>query len=165
MKKTILALFLVCLTSWIYGQNTTNNNTVIIHGNVYYFQPSSSQSSPLPRVGSNNFIGTGSWYGENAARAWASVSDWAVERCLGSDSPVRGNSNERVYISQVHAYRIWGDPFNQFGERRRTQESITHGTSIINRQGANNAITIYYWIVRNGDLMENGKREKRTFIF
>ena len=160
MKKTIFGLFLICIVSWLHGQNTTNNNTVIIHGNVYYFQPSSSPSSPLPRVGSNNFIGTGSWYGENAARAWASVSDWAAERCLNSDYPIRGNSNERVYISQVHAYRIYETRNDRTQEARRHDDSSITFTS-----GATNAITIYYWIVRNGDRMEDGRRAKRTFIF
>ena len=166
MKKLILVLGLICSVSLLYGQNTsvTNNNTIIIQGNVYYFQPSNTLSSPLPRIGSSNFISTGSWYGENAARAWASISDWAVERCITSSSPIRGNSNERVYISQIHAYRIYVNGFNLDGTRT-TQEAKRHGGSIVYTSGATNAITIYYWIVRNDDLMENGRRATRTFVF
>jgi len=46
-----------------------------------------------------------------------------------------------------------------------TQEAKRHGGNTVYKRGATNAITIYYWIVRNGDLMENGNRETRTFVF
>ena len=160
MKKYILFLGLIGLVSLLYGQSTTNNNTIIIQGNVYYFQPSNTPSSPLPRTGNSNFIGTVSWYGENAARAWASISDWAVERCITSSSPVRGNNNERVYISQVHAYRILAN------SNSITEEAKRHDyNDMIYTRGDTNGITIYYWVVRNGDLMENGRRAKRIFVF
>jgi hypothetical protein len=154
MKKPVLVFSLICLASILYGQNTsvTNNNTITIQGNVYYFQPSNTASSPLPAVGSSDFIGTGSWYGENAARAWASIADWAVERCISSSSPVRGNNNERVYISQVHAYRKDTQGDKQYIPAFGPLPII-------------GSIAIYYWIVRNGDLMENGSLEKRVFTF
>ena len=155
MKKFILFLGFIGLVSLLYGQSTTNNNTIIIQGNVYYFQPSNTPSSPPPSIGNSNFISTGSWYGENAARAWASISDWAIERSNRSSSPIRAGSNERVYISQVHAYRAG------------TQEASRHenGYRAGGKTGDIGGVTIYYWIVRNGDLMENGRREKRIFVF
>ena len=168
-KQMIFSLFIMGLVSLLYGQNTsvTNNNTIIINGNVYYFQPSNTASSPLPRVGNNNFISTGSWYGENAARAWASISDWAIERSIDSTRRISISDNERAHISQVHAYRIirfYG--FDSYGvQNPLTEEARRHGGNIVYRDGATHAITIYYWIVRNGDLMENGRRATRTFIF
>ncbi|MDR2433267.1 MAG: hypothetical protein LBD47_01695, partial [Treponema sp.] len=85
MKKNVLLIVgIVCMTALVYGQNTsvTNNNTITIQGNVYYFKPATTPSSPQPKVGASNFIGTGSWYGADAAKAWASIADWAIEHCL-----------------------------------------------------------------------------------
>jgi len=155
MKKLNLVLGLFGLVSLLYGQSTsvTNNNTIIIQGNVYYFQPSNTPSSPLPTAGSSNFIGNGSWYGENAARAWASISDWAVERCIGSSDVIRGSNNERVYISQVHAYSVRTSGWSRF------INIYWNSTQDIG------AIAIYYWIVKNGEMMENGRRAVRYFYF
>jgi len=160
MKKLFLLCFCFAyLSLLVFGQSTsvTNNNTVIIQGNVYYFQPSNTPSSPQPTVGGTNFISTGSWYGENAARAWASISDWAVERCISSSSAIRGSNNERVYISQVHAYRR-GQPeierfFSNAGDEKPVYAHEIGG------------VAIYYWIVRNNERMEDGRRAYRFFLF
>ena len=157
MKKTALFLGLIFLVSLLYGQSTTNNNTIIIQGNVYYFQPSNTPSSPLPQVGGSNFIGNGSWYGENAARAWASIANWAIERCKNSTPAVTGSSSSRVYISQIHA----------FTSSNRTEYN-RHGnnyTYYLDPSDDIGGIVIYYWIVPNGQLMENGRRAYRSFKF
>ena len=107
MKKIAFFICFGSLVLGIYGQtNVTNNNTITINGNVYYFRPASTPSSPPPTTGGSDFIGDGSWYGEDAAKAWASIADWAIEKCYYADSPIRGNSNERVYIHQVHAVML-----------------------------------------------------------
>ena len=160
MKNAILIILCVFYSVLsVYGQSTsvTNNNTVIINGNVYYFQPSNSPSSPLPQVGRSNFIGTGSWYGENAAIAWASISDWAVERCLSSSSAIRGNNNERVYISQIHSY------LPDSAESKRYVQNSSYMPYY--RDGEIGGIAVYYWIVRNGERMEDGRRAIRYFLF
>jgi len=167
MKKLILVFALACLVTFLHGQSSTvtNNNTIIIQGNVYYFQPSNTPSSPLPRVGNSNFISTGSWYGENAARAWASISDWAVERCKKSTRAIIGmrdpwgNITERIYISQVHAYRAGSPEINKYW--------YYYDSDLIPYDYNNDigGIIIYYWIVSNGERMENGRREKRSFLF
>ena len=151
MKK--IALFFICFSGFsfgIFGQsNVTNNNTITINGNVYYFRPASTPSSPPPTTGGSNYIGDGSWYGEDAAKAWASIADWAIEKCYKVDSPIRGNSNERVYIHQVHAYRYGSEGYKKYFPGNY-EDFI---------------IEIYYWVVRNNDTMENGRRETRGFYF
>jgi len=155
MKKPFLVLALACLASLLYGQSgsVTNNNTIIIQGNVYYFQPSNTPSSPLPKVGNSFFIANGSWYGENAARAWASISDWVVERCTYADSPILKDRGERVYISQVHAYRA------------NTPEAKKYAPAYSPYNAQYDGVRIYYWIVKDGDLMENGRLASRWFHF
>ena len=156
MKKSLLFTFCLVYSSFLlYGQSgiITNNNTIIIHGNVYYFQPSSSPSSPQPTLPAQgrNFINPGSWYGENAARAWAQISDWVIERSLSSDPAIRGGyRGEIVYISQIHAYI--GD----------SELARRHDASPANRR---DGVKIYYWIVREGDRMEDGRRATRRFMF
>ena len=159
MKKLFLVFALAFLVSLLYGQSSTvtNNNTIIIQGNVYYFQPSNTPSSPLPKVGNSNFIGNGSWYGENAARAWASISDWAVERCKSATSAIKANNNEKVYISQVHAYRT-DSPEIKIYFNLGWGDTAPHGNDI-------GGIVIFYWVVPNGQRMDDGRREKRYFIF
>jgi hypothetical protein len=159
-KKLFFVLFTIGFIANVYGQsNVTNNNTITINGNVYYFRPANTPSSPPPTVGRSDFISEGSWYGEDAARAWASISDWAIETCSTAESPVIGRNGERVYIHQVHAY----------------QKGTTGGTRYINDNwgsiwftGYNNyrfAIIIYYWVVAANTTMENGRRETRIFWF
>ncbi|MDR1363745.1 MAG: hypothetical protein LBJ35_06825, partial [Spirochaetaceae bacterium] len=71
-KRILLTLFVFCIGVLLCAQTTTNNNTVVINGDVYYFRPSTQQSSPMPKAGGNGFISYGRWYGEDAAKAWAS---------------------------------------------------------------------------------------------
>lgn len=169
MKKIISFLGLICLVSLLYGQSTsvTNNNTIIIQGNVYYFQPSNTSSSPFPQVGKSDFISEGSWYGENAARAWASIADWVVERCKTSSMPINdGRANyrgARIYISQVHAYRIG----SVSKIRMYWSNSSAGGYSPDYSLGSPDigGIAIYYWVVRNGERIEDGERAYRYFVF
>lgn len=105
----------VLFFSWFlidtFGQtNVTNNNTITINGNVYYFRPATIPSSPPPTVGQSDFIGEGSWYGEDAAKAWASVSDWAIETCRYADDPVvarRGGESLYTSGSCISQRNIW----------------------------------------------------------
>ena len=167
MKKIVIICCMIFIGLLLYGQgtNVTNNNTIIIQGNVYYFQPSNSTSSALPIVGRNNFIGTGSWYGESAAKAWASISDWAVERCISSSGAIIPGNNEKVYISQVHSY-LPGSPeakrYSTTGFATSNGYSLQYNSSGSIRIGG---IAIYYWIVRNGERMEDGHRAYRYFVF
>ncbi|MDR1250698.1 MAG: hypothetical protein LBK62_00870 [Treponema sp.] len=145
MKKNILLVFgIVCMAAFAYGQNTsiTNNNTVTINGDVYYFRPSTTPSSPQPRVGSSDFISYGRWYGADAARAWASIVDWTIEHCetVQGYNPSRASSGTMVYISSVEA---------------RKEDYVDY----------NHVIRVYYWIVPRGARMEEGSRETRTFFF
>jgi hypothetical protein len=140
-KKFLLVLSMVFSVFLSHGQSSSvTNNTIIIQGNVYYFQPATTPSSPQPRVGSSNFISYGRWYGADAAKAWASIADWAIEHCEAAGSPVKGRNGERVYISSVEARKS-------------------------NYQDSNHVIVIYYWIVVAGAQMEDGRRETRTFFF
>jgi hypothetical protein len=84
MKNAYFIILLVVALVPVFGQsgNTTVNNTITINGNVYYFKPSTSPSSPLPKVSnSSNWIGDGEWWGADAAKAWASIVDWTVLHC------------------------------------------------------------------------------------
>ena len=158
-KKLLFVLFTVGLIVNMYGQsNVTNNNTITINGNVYYFRPSTTPSSPLPDTPTTNFIGEGHWYGADAARAWASISDWAIEHCIASDSPVRPRDGERVYIHQVHAIPR---------SNRRGLENIRGA-----EEGAGlspniqlGVIKIFYWVVGRNAQMDEGRRATRTFYF
>jgi len=167
MKKLFLVLTLVCFIPLLYGQSSTtvtNNNTIIIQGNVYYFQPSNTPSSPQPTVGRSDFISNGSWYGENAARAWASISDWAVERCKKSSPAIKGSSNEKVYISQVHAYSAGSPEIDRYWDWG-TFSSQYWPTRTFATPGGIGGIAIYYWIVSNGERIEDGRRAYRYFLF
>jgi len=156
MKKSLIAsLFFICLAMTVFGQtNVTNNNTITINGNVYYFRPATTPSSPPPTVGRSEFIGQGSWYGEDAAKAWASISDWAIETCSTAGDPVIGGNGERVYIHQVHAYSR-GTPE---GKRYIYEYWDTSNTNRF-------AVIIYYWVVAANTTMENGRRATRIFWF
>jgi hypothetical protein len=142
-KRILLALFVMSISILLCAQTTTNNNTVIINGDVYYFMPSTQASSPMPRVGNSGFIGYGRWYGADAARAWASIVDWAIEHCESAGYAVRARNGERVYISSVEAKKVMS-------------QANTH---------RGNEIEIYYWIVNRGDRMEDGYRRTRSFFF
>jgi hypothetical protein len=153
MKKAIFLTFGLICSVLLYGQSTsvTNNNTIIINGNVYYFRPSTTPSSPPPTQ-SSNFLGSGSWYGEDAARAWASISDWVVDHCLRASTPITGASWERVYISAVHVYRRGDRDFNTY---RSEFGPITHDKQV----------RIDYWVVPNEAQMADGRRATRWFGF
>jgi hypothetical protein len=134
MKKLVFFLGLIYAVSLLHGQSTsvTNNNTIIIQGNVYYFKPSTSPSSPLPQVTySSNWIGNGEWWGEDAARAWASIVDWVVLHCYDKvDLDYYDKNRTNAYINRITATRS--------GNARRAE------------------IKIYYWLVEKGRRMEDG---------
>jgi hypothetical protein len=155
MKKLFLVFALACFASLLYGQTTTvtNNNTIIIQGNVYYFQPSNTPSSPQPTVRGSNFINPGSWYGADAAKAWASISNWVIERCRYASNPIIADRGERVYISQVHAYR------------GKSPEAYKYAPGYPMDIKTYDGVSVYYWRVKDGDLMENGRRAIRYFYF
>jgi hypothetical protein len=157
MKKALLIIVgMIVSVLAMYGQNTsvTTNNTITINGDVYYFRPSTTKSSPLPRsTPATGFIGEGHWYGEDAARAWASIVDWAVERCVRSEGTVKPADNNIVYIHQVHAVPVID---NTFGV-------IFNGT--LYGGCSSGVVLIYYWIVGRNERMEDGRREIRVWYF
>lgn len=157
MKRSfLLGLGLLGVAFLAFGQSTsvTNNNTITIQGNVYYFKPATTPSSPQPKVGSSDFIGTGSWYGEDAAKAWASIADWAIEHCLAASSPVKPQNGEIVYISSVHAWRGNTNDAKKFSMYESYSASAY-----------SDGIMIYYWVVSRGAQMEDGRRAYRGFRF
>lgn len=158
MKKAIcLVLCIAGFNLTAFAQNTplTNINTITIQGNLYYFKPSSTPSSPLPNIGTSSSISTGSWYGENAAKAWATISDWVIEHCLAADEPVSPQNGEIVYITSVHVYRGNTPASNKYAL------GSTRWFGAASRDG----VTIYYWIVARGAQMENGRSAYRSFAF
>jgi hypothetical protein len=139
MKKAVTLFICVFGFAAVLGaQNVTNNNTITINSNVYYFKPSTTPSSPQPRVGASNFISYGRWYGADAAKAWASIADWTIEHCDTAERAVTAGWGERVYISSVEAKSF---------------------------SNSNHTIKIYYWVVKDGQRMEDGDRKTRTFWF
>jgi len=156
MKKIFFLSFSLICSALSYGQNTTvtNNNTITIQGNVYYFRPSTTPSSPPPTQ-STDFLGSGSWYGEDAARAWASIADWVIDRCLLATDAIVGNSNERVYISAVHVFRSTDSDFRTYWR----------GNYVGGWGESKKQVRIDYWVVRNNAQMADGRRETRWFGF
>jgi hypothetical protein len=140
VKKSLLVFCLIFLSFVTHGQTNITNNSITINGNVYYFKPSTVPSSPQPTI-SRGWIGDAEWYGEDAAKAWASISDWAIEHCIRVDAPVKPNNGQKIYITSVRAGR-----YNYVG----------HGS---------HHITIYYWVVGNNQQMEDGSVRTRTFHF
>jgi hypothetical protein len=156
MKNIFAFIFcMLFLAIAAFGQSTsvTNNNTITIQGNVYYFRPSTTPSSPPPTQ-SSDFLGSGSWYGEDAARAWASIADWVVDHCLNASSAIIGSSSERVYISAIHVRR----------EGDRDFDDISRGSNY-SSWGNKKRVRIDYWVVRIGAQMADGRRETRYFDF
>ena len=155
MKRmlTIFVALSVFIGSNVQAQ-TNSNNSITIQGNTYFFRPSTTPSSPQP-VQSSGFFNSGKWYGEDAARAWASIADWAIERCLGATDPVINNRNEIVYISAVYIYKKGDSDYNTL------RENIYSNTACV----YDNQIRIDYWVVRSGSQMADGRREKRWFGF
>jgi len=158
MKRFIFALCFLgaALSASAQDKSVTNNNTIIIQGNVYYFKPATTPSSPQPKVGASDFIGTGSWYGEDAAKAWASVSDWAIEHCLDADAPVKPRNGEIVYISSVHAFR---------GNARDAKKFSASSSALRFGVFGDDGIIVNYWVVPHGAQMDEGRREIRGFRF
>jgi len=158
MKKFVFVLCFCGFHFALWGEDTkvTNNNTIIIQGNVYYFKPATTPSSPQPKVKASDFIGTGSWYGEDAAKAWASVADWAIEHCLAADSPVKPRNGEIVYISSVHAFRGSAPDAKKFSASSFALRYGVYG---------DDGIVINYWVVPRGAQMDEGRREVRGFRF
>jgi hypothetical protein len=159
MKRIIFLAFGLVCAGLLYGQNTsvTNNNTITINGNVYYFRPSTTPSSPPPTQ-SSDFLGSGHWYGEDAAKAWASIADWVIDHCLNATKAIMGNKEQRVYISAVHVVRRGDRDFENFAT------SYTYG-GFGDFSRYNKQVRIDYWIVRNGEQMADGRRETRWFGF
>jgi hypothetical protein len=135
MKKTYFVVLLTLALAPVFGQSgtTTVNNTITINGNVYYFRPSTSPSSPLPKVTYNSsWIGDGEWWGADAAKAWASIVDWTVLHCY-SKIDLKSYISSRdtnTYINRITAKRT--------GNSNRAE------------------IKIYFWIVDKGAKMEEG---------
>jgi len=151
-----ICLFFI-LSTFLYGQDTniTNNNTITIQGNVYYFRPSTTPSSPPPTQ-SSDFLGSGSWYGEDAAKAWASIADWVIDHCINATGPITSNRNERAYISAVHVFR--GSDSN-FSSLKIPNYAGFHGVD------SKKQVRVDYWLVPTSGQMADGKRETRWFVF
>ena len=153
-RRLILFSILLCPVFVIFGQSTsvTHNNTITIQGNVYYFQPSTTPSSPPPTQ-SSDFLGSGSWYGEHAARAWASIADWVIDRHADSTVAIIGDRNQIVYISAVHVIRSTDSNFNNLY------------LYWINSREYRRQVRVDYWVVRTGAPMADGYRATRWFGF
>lgn len=158
MKKAICIVLCIIgfhLISFAQSNSDTNNNSITIQGTVYYFKPSSTKSSPLPKIVSTGLISPGSWYGENAAKAWAAISDWVIEHCIAANEPVIPQDGEIVYITSVHVYR---------GNTKASNKYAVGSTRWMG-EASRDGVTIYYWIVTKGDKMENGRSAYRSFAF
>jgi len=154
MKIKYSIILLLIIFTGLSANAKSENNKIIIQGVSYYFRPSTTPSSPQPEQ-CGDFFNSGKWYGENAARVWASLSDLAIERCLDATSAIIGNRNEIVYISAVYIYKNGDSDYDTLREN-----FYTNLACVYDRQ-----IRIDYWVVRNGDQMSNGRREKRWFGF
>ncbi|MDR1326257.1 MAG: hypothetical protein LBK00_09510 [Treponema sp.] len=126
----ILLVFGFCLNA--FGQNATNSS-ININGKVYYYKPSTTSSSPQPRVSGSRFINHGRWYGVEAAKAWAALEDWAMEQCEHDDPEPESNETWMEYIMSVEAKR---EPWDLLG---------------LGVKKGNNRIVIQYWMVRRAD--------------
>ncbi|GHT68365.1 hypothetical protein FACS1894110_15720 [Spirochaetia bacterium] len=162
MKKFILVgffLFSMVFVTFAQNNSVTNNNSITINGNVYYFRPSTTPSSPVPNTPTTNFIGEGHWYGADAAKAWASISDWAIEHCLKSDRSVKPENGQIVYIHQVHAV-----PRSNKNGLLNINEWAGDGWAL-STDIQLGVVKIYYWVVGRNAQMEDGERKTRTFYF
>ncbi|GAB6391149.1 MAG: hypothetical protein MdMp014T_0522 [Treponematales bacterium] len=165
MKRVFLLV--LCFSGAVFSasaQNTstTNNNTITINGNVYYFKPSTTPSSPQPKQ-SADFISTGDWYGADAAKAWASVVDWVLDHATDVTRPVtesleyKYNGYTKVFISAIHAYH---------GSDKDTSDYRRYSDNMYaSLNGTKHEIRIDYWLVKPGGRMEDGQRFSRWFRF
>jgi hypothetical protein len=151
-KNTMFLILISFLSFYAFGQD--NKNSISINGVVYYFRPSTTPSSEMP-IQSDEFYSSGSWYGENAARVWASLSDWAIERCLETTRAITGGKNERVYISAIYIYRKGDKNYDTLREGIYPNKAYVYDYQI----------RIDYWVVRNDAQLADGRREKRWFGF
>lgn len=129
MKKLyFVVLFSVGLCLNLFGQHILGSITS--NGKVYYYKPSSTPSSPQPRVSGSGFIANGRWYGVEAAKAWATLEDWAYEQCEYAGRIPESNEMWIEHIMSVEAKR---EPWESLVKR------------------GNNKIVIKYWMVRQKD--------------
>jgi len=109
MKKYFFSICLFfILSTFLYGQDTkiTNNNTITINGNVYYFKLSISPSSPSTQVTySSDWIGDGERWGEDAVKAWTSIVDWVLLHCNYKTDSNYDKNQTNVYINRITAQR------------------------------------------------------------
>ena len=154
MKRVIIGILLM-VTFYAYAQDQNPDNRIFINGSTYYYKLSTTISSPIPDLDGGKDIETGNWYGENAAIAWATMTDWVIEHCTDSDDPIMAKQGKQVYITSVHSYK--GNTL----ESRRYAIGATMNWGVPSRDG----ITIYYWIVPDDQPMENGKKTYRSFAF
>jgi len=149
-----LTVFMLMTLIVVFNINAQSNNTITIQGNTYYFRSSTTPSSAQPtKVG--NFYDSGKWYGEEAAKTWASLADWAIEQCLGATVPITSSRNETVYISAIYIYKKGDTDYDTL------RENIYSNTACI----YDKQIRIDYWVVKSGSQMADGRREKRWFGF
>ncbi len=157
IKEFFLFLFFFVMGISSFGQSNDSVNSITINGNKYYYRQTSTPSSPQPIIGKSNFISEGSWYGEEAAKAWSSILNWTIENCQNADNPITINEGERVYINQVHAYR------NGTPKGIKYIFGALDPRSYFNRYSA--AIMVLYWVVPENESIEHGRREYRRFWF
>jgi len=152
----LLCFIIICITA--SGQTNDSSNKITISGQVYYYYPSSTPSSTQPQIEKTGFITEGSWYGEEAAKAWSSILKWTIENCRNADSPVNIEKGDKVYIHQVHAYRnkTPNGMKHIFGE-------LAYYNSPYARHNA--AVKVLYWVVPENETLEQGRREYRRFWF
>lgn len=155
-KYFVLICSLVICVS-VFGQTNNSYKSISINGNLYYFRPSTTSSSPQPIIQKSGFISEGSWYGEEAVKAWVSISNWAIENCQHADDPIKIEEGDKVFIHQVHAYR------------NKTQKGVKFifgdlaSSSTLARCSA--AIKIFYWVVPANVSVEHGRLEYRRYWY
>lgn len=147
----VLSLFTICA----YPQSSMKSNSMILNNITYYYLNSNTISSPIPDLTHATSLPTGNWYGEAGAKFWASISSWVIEHCTDSDEPVIPGKGEIVYITSIHSYK------SNTVESKRYAIGATMNMGYPLRDG----ITIYYWIVRENESLENGRKAYRSFAF
>ena len=157
MKTKYSIILLLIIFIGLNANAQSDSNTITIQGVTYRFRPSTTPSSPQPER-SGDFFKSGKWYGKDAAMAWASVADWAIERCLDATAAIIPNEfglykNEIIYISAVYIYRKGDSDYDKLK------------TPHIEVRKYEKQIRIDYWIVRDGNEISNGDRRSRYFGF
>jgi len=147
----VLSLLAICA----YPQSSIKANSITLNNITYFYLNSDTTSSPIPDLSRASSIPTGNWYGEAAAKLWASISTWVIEHCTDSNNPVIPGKGEIVYITSIHSYK------GNTAESKRYAIGATMNMGYPARDG----ITIYYWIVKEDEVFENGKKAYRSFAF